>query len=206
MKQVPFLPPPPTDSPAFLEWVRERLNDISNASAENVFEPETLGEYATNTALTDAITTEQGARATGDSATLTSANGYTDNAIAQEVSDRNDAIAAAVGAIENTITEAIFGMIAVPTNKDYLVCLKFPFACTITETTVKSLSGTCAATFKINTTALGGAAHAVSSTEEAITRSSANAVAAGDDLVITVASNASCLDFSFCIKTTRTIS
>lgn len=47
MRQVTFTgPPPPTSDPMFLEWVRDRLNELQTASAENVFEPETLDAYA----------------------------------------------------------------------------------------------------------------------------------------------------------------
>jgi hypothetical protein len=122
------------------------------------------------------------------------------------VASLETAIDDAIAEIPNTITEAICGLIAVPTNKDYRVALNLPIACTILETTTRSASGTCTATFKINTTALGGTANSVSSTEQAQTHSSANAVAAGDDIVITISANASCTDLSFTIKTQRTIS
>lgn len=124
---------------------------------------------------------------------------------AAEVTARDAAIAAAIAAISNTITETSGGLIAVPTNKSYIVALKVPYACTITETTVVCASGTATATFKINATALGGAAHAVSSTEQSITRSSANVLAANDDVVVEISANATCMDLAFSFKTTRTI-
>ena len=101
------------------------------------------------------------------------------------------------------LVDAIAGMIAFPANKDYRLVVKIPFDCTITETTTRSASGTCTATFKINTTALGGTANSVSSTENAQAHASANVVAAGDDIVMTFSSNSSCLDMSFTIVTLR---
>ncbi len=103
------------------------------------------------------------------------------------------------------LVDAIAGMIAFPANKDYRLVVKIPFDCTITETTTRSASGTCTATFKINTTALGGTANSVSSTENAQAHASANVVAAGDDIVMTISSNSSCLDMSFTIATLRTL-
>lgn len=90
-------------------------------------------------------------------------------------------------------------------NKDYLVFLKMPHGGTITETTTKCASGTATATFKINTTALGGTANAVSTTEQSQAQASANVFAAGDDVVITISANSSCTDMSFMVKYTRSL-
>jgi hypothetical protein len=221
MRQVPLHDLPASTDPAFLDFVRQVIIDLTGASAENVFEPETLDVYAkidspTFTGAPAAPTPDPGSNDTSIATTafvtgavaeeVIALDAAIEDAIAQEVTDRDTAIATAISGLSSTIIEAIFGMIAVPTNKDYTIALKAPFAFTITETTTKSVSGTCTATIKINSTALGGAAHSVSSTEETIARSSANAVAVGDDIVITVSSNSTCLDFSFTIKTTRTIS
>lgn len=104
-----------------------------------------------------------------------------------------------------TRTEAMAGGLEVPENKSYTLVLNIPFAGTITSTTTKSVSGTCTATFKINTTALGGTANAVSSSEQEQAHASANAFVAGDDIVLTVSANAACVDMSFTIKYTRTV-
>lgn len=101
--------------------------------------------------------------------------------------------------------EFMSGFIASPSNKDYRIVLKAAHGGTITETTTRSASGTCTATFKINTTNLGGTANSVSSTEQSQAHSSANVFAAGDDIVLTVSGNSSCADFSFTIKYTRTL-
>lgn len=103
-------------------------------------------------------------------------------------------------------TDFISGMIESPANQDYKIIVKSPYAGTITETTTISLSGTCTATFKINTAALGGTANSVSPVEQSKAHASANAFSAGDDIVITVSANSSCVDMSFTIKFTRTLS
>lgn len=109
-----------------------------------------------------------------------------------------------IGAAGDTAqTDFISGLVELPDDKDYLLVVKSPIAMTITETVTKSVSGTCTATFKINTTALGGTANSVSSTEESQTHSSSNSLAAADDLVLTVSSNSSCDGLSFTIKFTR---
>lgn len=102
-------------------------------------------------------------------------------------------------------TECIAGFIATPANKDYRLVVKIPHGGTITETTTISVSGTCTATFKVNTTALGGTANSVSSGEQAQAHASSNTFAADDDIVLTVSSNSTCVDMTFSIKYTRTL-
>jgi len=82
-------------------------------------------------------------------------------------------------------------LIEFPDNKDYRVVVNSALARTITGVTTRSSTGTCTLTVKINTTALGGTANSVSTTESTRAHSSANAVAAGDDIVFTVSSNSS---------------
>src|SRR5512139_3289183 len=101
--------------------------------------------------------------------------------------------------------EMIAGFIASPSDKSYTIALKMAHAGTITETTTKSASGTCTATFKVNSTALGGTANSVSSAEQSQAHAATNTFAAGDDIVLTVSSNSSCADMSFSIKYTRTL-
>lgn len=101
--------------------------------------------------------------------------------------------------------EMIAGFIATPADKSYTIALKMAHGGTITETTTKSASGTCTATFKVNSTALGGTANSVSSAEDSEAHASTNTFAAGDDIVLTVSSNSSCADMSFSIKYTRTL-
>lgn len=109
------------------------------------------------------------------------------------------------GVSETQPGEQISGFIASPSNKDYRITLNMAHAGTITATTTRSASGTCTATFKVNSTALGGTANSVSSTEQERTHSSSNTFVAGDDIVLTVSSNSACADMSFTIKYTRTL-
>lgn len=105
----------------------------------------------------------------------------------------------------HTVTEGGSWLLSLPQDGSYTLALKMPFGGTISETTTKSASGTCTATFKINSTPLGGTANSVSTGEQSQAHASANAFAAGDDLVVTIASNAACRDASLSIKWTRTI-
>lgn len=79
-----------------------------------------------------------------------------------------------------------------PGNGDYRMVVDAKKARTITSVTTRSASGTITLTVKINTTALGGTANSISSSEQTRAHSTANAIALGDDLVFTFASNASC--------------
>jgi hypothetical protein len=88
---------------------------------------------------------------------------------------------------------------------DYRLIINLPFGGSINETTTRSTAGTATATFKINTTALGGTANSVSSTQQSQTHSSSNTFVAGDDIVLTISSNSSCVNLSLTIKFTRTI-
>lgn len=114
-------------------------------------------------------------------------------------------IGAGAGASTTQTDEMIGGFIASPSDKDYKIVVKMAHGGTITETTTVSASGTCTATFKVNTTALGGTANSVSSTEQSQAHASSNTFVAGDDIVITISSNTSCADMSFSIKYTRTL-
>jgi hypothetical protein len=110
-----------------------------------------------------------------------------------------------VGAALTQTKEFMSGFISAPANKDYRIVVNAAHGGTITETTTRSASGTCTATFKVNTTALGGTANSVSSTEQSRTHSSSNTFVAGDDIVITVSANSSCADMSFTVKYTRVL-
>lgn len=96
-------------------------------------------------------------------------------------------------------------LILVVANQDYRIKLKLPFGGTINETVTRCTSGTATFTFKINTTALGGTANAVSSSEVTQAQASANVFVAGDDIVITASANAACVNASYMIKFTRTV-
>jgi hypothetical protein len=127
------------------------------------------------------------------------------NATAGYLATKADVSALTAKASATQTAEQISGFIASPSNKSYTVALKMAHAGTITETTTISVSGTCTATFKVNSTALGGTANSVSSSEQSQSHSSTNTFAAGDDIVLTVSSNSTCVDMSFTIKYTRTL-
>lgn len=92
-----------------------------------------------------------------------------------------------------------------PTNKAYTFAYNLDFGGTINATKTKSTSGTATATYKINSTALGGAANSVSSSGDSVTQSSNNVFVAGDTLSVTISANASCVDFLSTVKYTRTL-
>lgn len=109
------------------------------------------------------------------------------------------------GKAETTQTDFVSCVIEAPDDLTYKLIVKAPYDLTITETTTIATAGTCTATFKINTTALGGTANAVSTSEVSESHSTSNAANAGDDIVVTISSNASCEFLSLTIKFTRTL-
>lgn len=137
--------------------------------------------------------------------TRTTLKGYYNTGDIPTESDYADLIDSAYNKTDDTVTDFISGFIETPDDQDYKLIVKAPHAMTITETTTVAASGTCTATFKINTTALGGTANSVSTSEQSQAHSSSNSVAEGDDIVLTVSSNSSCADLSFTIKFTRSI-
>jgi hypothetical protein len=99
----------------------------------------------------------------------------------------------------------IAGLIDTVVDQDYVLVQNIPYAITITSVTTKSASGTATATFKIGSNGLGGGASSVTNTEEIIAHVTANAMAIGDDLKVTMSANSSCLGMSFTIKFTKAL-
>lgn len=95
------------------------------------------------------------------------------------------------------------GVIRTVANETLKLILNSGFDGTILSTTTISATGTATATFKINTTALGGTANAVSTTEQTQQQASVNRFAIGDDVSVTVSSSAGCTDLYFTIKYLR---
>lgn len=105
--------------------------------------------------------------------------------------------------IEAKSIDVINGMIETVSEKDYILGLKMPYSGSITETTTKCVSGSCTATFYVNTTALGGIANSVSTSEQDQAHSTSNTFLSGDTLLMSVSSNAACLDMQFSVKVVR---
>jgi hypothetical protein len=93
---------------------------------------------------------------------------------------------------EVTYDENLF--ILTGANQAYKIVLKTSFARKITAITTICTSGTCTLTGTINATPLGGSANSVSSVEETQAHTSANLMAAGDDLTLTITSNSSAVN------------
>lgn len=101
-------------------------------------------------------------------------------------------------------TDRILRFIDTPTDATYDIELSAPFGYQITKTSTKCISGTCTLTVKINGTSVGGSSHSVSSTLQQITRTSANAVAVGNSVTATIASNSTCIGLVLSIEYIRT--
>lgn len=96
-------------------------------------------------------------------------------------------------------------VIEYPEDGDYRFIVNAPYAFTVNEVTTISASGTATATFKINTTALGGGSNSVSTSEATVTHSSANSVSVGDDFVMTLSASTSVEFLTITVKITRTL-
>jgi fructose-specific component phosphotransferase system IIB-like protein len=162
------------------------------------------GTVVNGVTLTTAGSTSNFLRADGTYAAPTASVAW--GGITGTLSSQTDLQSALDAKAATSQVASISGFIEVVDNKDYRLVVKAPFAGTITETTTISSAGTATATFKINTTALGGTANSVSSSEQSQSHASANAFSAGDDIVLTVSSNSSCTDLSFTVQFTRTLS
>lgn len=101
-------------------------------------------------------------------------------------------------------TDFIAGYMVGVAAQDYRIVVKVPYGGTITNTITRCVSGTATFTFKVNSTALGGTANSVSSSEQDQAHASSNTFAAGDDIVITASSVSSCVGASFTIVFNRT--
>lgn len=103
-------------------------------------------------------------------------------------------------------TDRLVVFVAKPANGDTKLLRPFPNGATITEVRTQSTSGTCTLTVKINSTALGGTANSVSTSEQGQAHSSANVLDADDNLVLTVSSNSSCAGMTVTISYTVSLS
>jgi len=142
--------------------------------------------------------------ASGSASTATTKASDASSSADTATASKNTAVssaATAVAAAASLTGLELSGMIQVPqTGETYTIKLRARQAGTITRTTTKCVSGTCTATFKINSTNVGGTAHSVSTTEQSIARTTSNAFAVGDDIVVTISSNAATVGMSFNIE------
>lgn len=175
---------------------------LNDSAASNALKKVTWANIkATLKSYFDGLYQTAGSYLTSANITATITNGVTDKAPSEDAVF--DALALKAS---STFVDAMGGLIfGALSDRDYRLVMNMPFAGTINETTTRSVSGTATATFKVNTTALGGTANSVSSSEQSQTHSSSNTFAAGDDIVVTISSNSSCTDMSFTIKFTRSI-
>lgn len=102
-------------------------------------------------------------------------------------------------------TDTLSIVIARPKDGDTVILRPFATGATITEVRTKSGTGTCTLTIKINSTALGGTANSVSTTEVAQAHTSANVADTDDNLTLTVSANSGCTDLSVTITYTTTL-
>jgi hypothetical protein len=88
-------------------------------------------------------------------------------------------------------------------DKTYRIVVKSAYAWEITEVVTRSTAGTCDLEVSINGTPLGGDPNSVSTSEASEAHSSANEVAVGDDIELTVSSNSGAEGVSVQLNGTR---
>lgn len=88
-------------------------------------------------------------------------------------------------------------------NGDYEIAWKPNFSGTINSVDSKCDSGTCTATTKVNSTALGGTANSVSSTPQNQAHSSSNTFTSSDTIKTTISANSACLNMVLKVNYTR---
>lgn len=95
-----------------------------------------------------------------------------------------------VTALENaSIVETVGIVVEDADDKDYPILRNMASAFEILSVATKSSAGTCTVTVKIGSTALGGTANSVSTSEQIQTHSTSNEGAIGDDVKATISSN-----------------
>ena len=192
------VPPPsdPNSAPFHLDGELQRLEQHSASIISG------LNALTTSTAAD--IAAEEAARIAADA--LKADITYVDTQDSTEASARAAAISAlsSVYAVKAQ-TDFISGFMSYVVAGDYKLVVKAPIAMAIINTITICTTGTCTATFKINTTALGGTANSVSTTEDDQAHTTSNAVAAGDDIVMTLSSVSSCENLTFTIVYTKAL-
>lgn len=200
-----------TQHQAALTITESQISDLGSyitASSTNTLTNKTFDANGTGNSITNIEVADIASAAkTGADTMIVTGTAGTSGNLAEWNADGDlvDSGSAASDFAGKSQTDFISGVIEAPTNQDYKLIVKIPYAGTITETTTISGSGTCTATFKVNSTALGGTANSVSIVEQSQAHASSNTFTANDDIVLTVSSNLLCTDMSFTIKFTRTL-
>ena len=199
-----------TDAEAIAKTDTARVLTPSNLAA--------LGGTATFAGLLELATDAETQTGTDTARAITPANlaartatetrtGVVELATTAEVITGTDTARAVTpaGVAAKTIVDCISGVIVAPTDGDYRLVVKIPFGGTFTEAVTRASAGTGTATFKVNTTALGGTANSISTSEQAQAHASTNTFAADDDIVLTISSASSLANLSFTLKFTRAL-
>lgn len=173
---------------------------LDDAAASNQRTTLGLGTIATQDSSNVSIS--------GGTITGGSISGITDLAVADGGTGASSAADARTNLSAAALSQPDFFTVTIetPQSKTYPIITKAPVGFTITNVTAKSSAGTCTATTKIDTVALGGTANSVSTTEDPQTHASVNAVAVGADLTVTLASVSSAADVNLTYTITRTLS
>lgn len=122
----------------------------------------------------------------------------------------NDAIEAVASDLDDlkmelaAVQECIDFTIESPDNQNYLFEINAPYGYEITQVDSDCRAGSCTATTKIGSTALGGGANSVSTTLQSKSHTTNNVVAAGGTSVVTISSNSSCEGLRLVYWITRT--
>jgi hypothetical protein len=113
-------------------------------------------------------------------------------------------VAQAIGSSAlTTFTDFISGLITAPTNQDYRIVEKLPFAITVTSFSAKTSTGTVTAALSINAAAITGGSLNASSTQTTVTPSALNTAAIGSALVLTGSATTGPANLSFTVVYTR---
>lgn len=118
--------------------------------------------------------------------------------------ERHLAAAKASAAAIAARPEVIDFSLSYPADGDYPIEINAPFAYTITQVDSQCTAGSCTATVKIGTTALGGTANSVSTSLQSQTHTTANAVALAGTSKVTISANSACENLRLVLWITRT--
>lgn len=92
-----------------------------------------------------------------------------------------------------------------PDDKDYLLSCFEPFAWSIDGVATLATSGSCTVTISIDGTPLGGGPSAAGTTLATVEHTSANAVAVGSQIMLTISGNSSCEGLNIVLIGRRTL-